>query len=152
MPELRRIVMLLGLVLGACSRPNSPPTILDTKFAPALEVNLAASTKTPSGLYYRDITLGSWAVVRPGQQVSVQYTGWLANGTQFDSNVGKQPFSFHLGAGEVIQGWEQGVAGMHVGGRRQLIIPPALGYGANGSGPIPRNAILVFDVEVVSIP
>jgi len=134
----------------ACSGPEPAPSIEETSFAPSLGVDLAASTKTTGGLYYRDLSVGFGAVVTSGQQVQVHYTGWLANGSQFDSNVaGQTPYSFHLGAGEVIQGWDLGVPGMRVGGQRQLIIPPALGYGAAGSDPIPGNAILVFKVEVV---
>ena len=121
-----------------------------TSFAPELQVDLPGSTKSASGLYYRDIDPGSGPAVTPGQQVSVFYTGWLANGRQFDSNVGRSPISFRLGAREVIDGWDQGVAGMRVGGKRQLIIPAELGYGASGSGPIPPNAVLVFNVEVIS--
>lgn len=121
-----------------------------TSFAPELQVDLPASTKSASGLYYRDIAPGAGPAIAPGQQVSVFYTGWLANGRQFDSNAGGSPISFRLGAREVIDGWDQGIAGMRVGGKRQLIIPAALGYGPDGSGPIPPNAILVFNVEVVS--
>jgi peptidylprolyl isomerase len=81
----------------------------------------------------------------------MKYTGWLANGTQFDSNQ-TSGFRFSLGAGEVIRGWDLGVPGMKTGGTRQLIIPPALGYGASGTGPIPGNAVLIFNVTMVSTP
>jgi FKBP-type peptidyl-prolyl cis-trans isomerase len=121
-----------------------------TSFAPELQVDLPGSTRSASGLYYRDIEVGSGPAVAAGQQVSVFYTGWLTNGRQFDGNVGGSPISFRLGARQVIDGWDQGVAGMRVGGKRQLIIPAALGYGPAGSGPIPPNAILVFNVEVIS--
>jgi FKBP-type peptidyl-prolyl cis-trans isomerase FkpA len=157
MPRLTaRACLLLLLGLG-CAREEPAPSnqpeassIESTSFAPELQVDLSASTKSDSGLYYRDIEPGSGPAIAPGQQVSVFYTGWLANGRQFDSNAGGSPFSFRLGAQEVIEGWDQGVAGMRVGGKRQLIIPPALGYGPAGSGPIPPNAILVFNVEVIS--
>lgn len=149
--SLRRLALLLPFVVLGCSGPDAAVSIEETSFAASLGVDLAASTKLPSGMYYRDLVVGSGAVVSVGQQLGMHYTGWLANGTQFDSNVaGQNPLSFHLGAGEVIQGWDLGIPGMHVGGRRQLIIPASLGYGASGSGPIPGNAVLVFSVEVVS--
>jgi len=149
-PYALALTLALTLALG-CSDSNQPVSIEDASFAAALGVDLAASTKSTGGLYYRDLQVGSGAVVSNGQLVQVHYTGWLTNGTQFDSNQAPQaPYAFHPGAGEVIQGWDFGVLGMHVGGRRQLIIPPALAYGVAGSGPIPGNAILVFTVEVVS--
>ncbi len=87
-----------------------------------------------------------------GRTVEVHYTGWLTDGKQFDSSVGGDPFSFRLGAGEVIEGWDRGVAGMRVGGKRKLTIPPELGYGARGAPPvIPPNATLVFEVELLSV-
>lgn len=156
MPRLIAVTCLLLLGPG-CAREEPAPSnqpeasgIESTSFAPELQVDLPASTKAASGLYYRDIDPGSGPAIVPGQQVSVVYTGWLVNGQQFDSNAGGSPFSFRLGAREVIDGWDQGVAGMRVGGKRQLIIPAALGYGPSGSGPIPPNAILVFNVEVIS--
>ncbi|HEU5219998.1 MAG TPA: FKBP-type peptidyl-prolyl cis-trans isomerase [Gemmatimonadales bacterium] len=149
-PRSLAIASALSLGLAACSDNSTVPTIETTTFAPSLGVDLAASVKAPSGLYYRDMTVGTGATVSNGQQLSMRYTGWLATGSQFDSNVNGSPFSFHLGAGEVIDGWDLGVAGMKVGGRRQLVIPPALGYGSRGSGPIPGNAVLVFIVDVLS--
>jgi len=87
-----------------------------------------------------------------GKTVEVHYTGWLSDGTKFDSSVGGEPFSFRLGAGEVIEGWDRGVAGMKVGGRRKLTLPPELGYGARGAPPaIPGNATLVFEVELLGV-
>jgi hypothetical protein len=105
------------------------------------------------GLSVGDIVAGSGATAQAGQRLTVQYTGWLAgSGQLFDSSrrSGVQPFSFVLGHGEVIKGWDQGLVGMHVGGKRRLVIPPALGYGAAGQGPIPPNATLVFDIELLS--
>src|SRR6516162_505720 len=105
---------------------------------------------TTSGVQYWDITPGTGATAVSGQKVTVNYTGWLTSGKQFDTSVGKRPFQFKLGAGQVIQGWDDGVAGMKVGGKRQLRIPPNLGYGSQGiSGTIPPNATLVFDVELL---
>jgi FKBP-type peptidyl-prolyl cis-trans isomerase len=121
-------------------------------FAPALGVDMAAMTKTPSGLAYRDMKVGTGTTATAGKTVSVHYTGWLPNGTKFDSSRDRnQPFEFQLGAGQVIKGWDEGVAGMKVGGRRMLVIPPDLAYGPNGSDPIPPNATLVFDVELLGV-
>jgi len=105
------------------------------------------------GLQYWEIKVGTGATAVAGNKVHVHYTGWLTNGKQFDSSVGKAPFSFTLGAKQVIQGWDEGVAGMKVGGKRQLRIPPELAYGSKGyPGVIPPNATLIFDVELLSIP
>ena len=100
-----------------------------------------------------DIKVGEGAEAKAGDTVSVHYTGWLTNGTKFDSSVDRgTPFEFNLGAGEVIKGWDQGVAGMKVGGKRKLTIPPDLGYGDRGAGAlIPPGATLVFDVELLGI-
>ena len=114
-------------------------------------------TTTPSGLQYEDTVLGTGAIAKAGQHVSVHYTGWLFNdgvqGAKFDSSKDRgQPFTFGLGAGQVIKGWDEGVQGMSVGGTRRLIIPAALGYGARGAGGvIPPNATLIFDVELLGV-
>jgi FKBP-type peptidyl-prolyl cis-trans isomerase len=139
---------LLAL-LAACVGPPTPPaTIENTTFAPALDVQLTNSTKLSNGVYYRDLVVGTGAPISPGRAITTHYTGWFANGTQFDSNVGGAAFSFVLGAGQVIGGWDTGLVGAHVGGTRQLIIPPAMAYGSTGYGPIPPNAILVFTVQI----
>ena len=105
------------------------------------------------GLQYRDITVGAGTKAAPGMSVTVHYTGWLENGKKFDSSLDRgTPFNFKLGAGQVIKGWDEGVAGMRVGGKRQLHIPPQLGYGASGAGnAIPPNAKLIFDVELLAV-
>lgn len=109
-------------------------------------------TTTPSGLQYRDEQVGSGEEARRGDRVSVHYTGTLTDGKKFDSSRDRgQPFEFALGAGTVIRGWDEGVAGMKVGGRRRLVIPPELGYGARAIGPIPPSSTLVFDVELLGI-
>ena len=111
----------------------------------------------PNGLKYTDTKTGDGAAATPGNKVSVHYTGWLYNngakGAKFDSSVDRgQPFQFTLGAHQVIAGWDEGVAGMKVGGKRTLIIPPELGYGARGAGGvIPPNATLMFDVELLKV-
>ena len=113
--------------------------------------------KTASGLQYEDTTVGNGAVAKGGQRVRVHYTGWLYNngqqGAKFDSSKDRNdPFVFTLGAGQVIKGWDEGVAGMQVGGTRKLVIPPHLGYGARGAGGvIPPNATLLFEVELLGV-
>jgi FKBP-type peptidyl-prolyl cis-trans isomerase FkpA len=108
---------------------------------------------TGSGLKYEDLNEGTGEVAKAGDTVQVHYTGWLTDNTKFDSSRDRgSPFSFRLGAGRVIQGWDEGVAGMKVGGKRKLHIPPALGYGARGAGGvIPPNAELIFEVELLGI-
>ena len=112
---------------------------------------------TPSGLQYEDAVLGTGASPKAGQTCVMHYTGWLykdgAKGQKFDSSVDRgQPFEFKIGQGQVIGGWDEGVASMKVGGKRTLIIPPALGYGARGAGgAIPPNATLMFDVELLGV-
>jgi len=101
----------------------------------------------------QDLQVGSGAEAVSGARVSVHYTGWLTDGTKFDSSLDRgKPFQFQIGAGQVIKGWDQGVAGMRVGGKRKLVIPPELGYGARGAGRvIPPNAVLVFEVELLAV-
>jgi hypothetical protein len=108
--------------------------------------------KLPDGLKFVDLKIGDGATVKSGDQLTVQYTGWLSTGSEFDSSRPRnQPFTFTLGQQQVIPGWDEGVPGMKVGGRRKLIIPPALGYGSQGQAPsIPANATLVFIIEVLS--
>ena len=108
---------------------------------------------TSSGLQYIDQVVGTGETAKAGQTVSVHYTGWLTNGKKFDSSVDRgQPFSFRLGVGQVIKGWDEGVQGMKIGGKRKLTIPSNLGYGARGAGGlIPPHATLVFDVELLGV-
>jgi FKBP-type peptidyl-prolyl cis-trans isomerase len=109
--------------------------------------------KTPSGLEYWDIKVGTGDVAKEGSHVRVHYTGWLTSGKKFDSSVDAgRPFEFTIGRGEVIKGWEEGVAGMKVGGKRQLRIPPELAYGERGyPGVIPANATLIFDIQLLGV-
>jgi FKBP-type peptidyl-prolyl cis-trans isomerase len=156
--------LLAGLLLIACGDGDD-----DEEAAPGATPAVTAATEagveggppsvsgevtvTESGLQIIDIEVGSGDEAAAGQVVSVHYTGWLADGTKFDSSVDRgQPFSFSLGAGQVIAGWDEGVAGIKVDGKRRLIIPPDLAYGPQGSPPtIPPNAELTFDVELLDI-
>ena len=113
-----------------------------------------AGVKTDDGLQYWEIRVGNGATAKEGSRVRVHYTGWLTNGKKFDSSLDAgKPFDFTIGNGEVIKGWEEGVTGMRVGGKRQLRIPPSLGYGADGTpgGPIPPNATLIFDIQLLGV-
>jgi FKBP-type peptidyl-prolyl cis-trans isomerase FkpA len=151
---LRSLVLLTSVGLFACGgsadRENIRPP---AGFSASLGVDTAAMTKTPSGLRYQDVTTGEGAQATADRTVSVHYTGWLPNGEKFDSSRDRnQPFSFTLGAGQVIAGWDEGVAGMKVGGSRKLVIPAELGYGTSGAPPdIPPGATLVFDVELLHV-
>ena len=147
---MQRVLSLLLTVLlttgvAACASPpgatQSPPG------ASATEVTMS------DGLKYTDEQIGTGAVATAGKTAVVHYTGWLENGTKFDSSLDRnQPFSFPLGAGQVIKGWDEGVQGMKVGGKRTLIIPPDLGYGARGAGGvIPPNATLKFEVQLLDV-
>lgn len=135
------IVLLGALALAGCGSDSPTTPILPT--APFSATDLVVGTGTEA---------------TAGRTLSVHYTGWIydparpeAKGTQFDSSAGRAPFSFVLGTGNVIQGWHQGFPGMRVGGRRRLILPPNLAYGSTGNGPIPPNATLVFDVELIGV-
>ncbi len=121
-------------------------------FVPGMPGRAGAELTTDSGLRYTDLVVGTGPSPRTGQTTVVHYTGTLTDGTKFDSSRDKgQPYSFALGTGSVIKGWDEGVATMKVGGRRKLVVPPVLGYGAAGQGTIPPNATLVFDVELLDV-
>jgi len=132
-------------------REAPAPAPIATVYAPELNVDLERMEETDTGLYYEVLSLGSGDLVEPGDTAVVHYTGWLPDGTKFDSSRDRgEPFSFPVGGGQVIAGWDQGVSGMAVGETRKLVIPPHLGYGAAGAGGvIPPNATLVFDIELL---
>jgi FKBP-type peptidyl-prolyl cis-trans isomerase len=129
--------------------PSDPNPIL---FAMAEETPSDNNSKTTeSGLTIIDLVLGEGDEAKSGQTVTVNYTGTLENGEQFDTSYGRAPFPFPLGGGRVIKGWDEGVSGMKVGGKRKLIIPPELGYGSRNMGPIPANSTLIFEVELLKV-
>ncbi len=150
----RLLVIPLILALASCGGDDEMTgPLTNESFAPELNVDLDAMTKTTSGLYIQDLTVGTGDEATSGATVTVHYEGWLPNGTRFDSSRDRnQPFDFLLGDGRVIQGWDEGVAGMQVGGFRKLVSPPGLGYGVSGFPPaIPGNATLVFDIELLEV-
>jgi FKBP-type peptidyl-prolyl cis-trans isomerase len=145
----RSALALFALILSACGGSDGGGAAAGADF----KVDSAALTKTASGLQYQDVAPGNGDEARDGQVAVVHYTGWLTDGTKFDSSRDRgQPFSFPIGSGQVIPGWDEGVAGMKVGGRRKLVIPASLGYGDMGAPPvIPPGATLVFDVELLEL-
>ena len=120
-------------------------------YAASLGVKIATMTKKNDNLYDQDLVVGTGAEAVTGRTLQMVYTGWLVNASKFDSNVGGNLFSFRLGLGEVIPGWDQGILGMKVGGKRRIVIGSSLAYGSGGQGPIPPNATLVFDVELKAV-
>jgi FKBP-type peptidyl-prolyl cis-trans isomerase len=138
-------MLLLGALMLSGMRSEAAP---DPSPEPKAKVVTLAS-----GLKYQDLKVGTGLAAKKGDKLRVHYTGWLAKGgKKFDSSVGKDPFEFTLGQGDVIKGWDEGVAGMKGGGKRKLLIPAKLGYGARGAGEdIPPNADLVFEVELIKI-
>lgn len=147
------IAPIAFVALTGCRGDSTAPVLVEnTIFAEALGVDLSAMTRTGTGLYYQDLETGDGAIAQTGQRVTVHYNAWLSDGRKIDSSIDRNtPFSFDLGARSVILGWEQGVPGMRVGGRRRLIVPPSLGYGAQPYGGIPGNSVLVFDIELLGV-
>jgi FKBP-type peptidyl-prolyl cis-trans isomerase len=135
---------------GATTATGSGSSVSATTTTPP---SAAQEMTLPGGLKYQDLTVGTGAEATPGRRITVHYTGWLTDGTKFDSSVDRgQPYTLTLGAGEVIQGWDQGIVGMKVGGKRKLTIPHPLAYGPSGRPPvIPPSATLLFDVELLGV-
>lgn len=138
------VIAMATFALGSCTQ-KSQQSIAATK--------QAGTSNAPSDLKIEDLKVGTGVEATAGKEVSVHYTGWLTDGKKFDSSLDRgQPFKFRLGAGMVIQGWDKGVAGMKIGGKRKLTIPANLGYGERGAGGvIPPNATLVFEVELLDV-
>jgi FKBP-type peptidyl-prolyl cis-trans isomerase len=151
--KIRFVIAILSLAVTfswSQTTTHKAPVVPNTK-APTKVTG--DGTKTSSGLQYWDIRVGTGQEAKSGDHVKVHYTGWLTSGKKFDSSVdAHQPFDFTIGRGDVIKGWEEGVTGMKVGGKRQLRIPPDLAYGAQGySGVIAPNATLIFDIQLLGI-
>jgi len=142
-----------GEKTNAIAAEIAPPAITQTINKEIISMDLDQAVTTDSGLKYIDIVEGTGETPQKGQKVTVHYTGTLTDGKKFDSSKDRnQPFTFTIGVGQVIKGWDEGVASMKVGGQRTLIIPPELGYGARGAGGvIPPNATLLFDVELLGV-
>lgn len=147
-------VAFLVLALGACSGPEvdlshlPPERRVATRYAPLLRVELSEMEARPSGLFIQDLVVGEGMRADSGDVARVYYAGWLPSGMEFDARRDGAPLEVALGYGRVIAGWDQGVVGMREGGRRRLVVPPALAYGTEGRGRIPRNSTLVFEVEL----
>ena len=151
-------VLPLALALAACGDDASGPADVvlqdpaDISYAPSLGVDLSAMELQASGLYIRDLQEGEGEPTVAGDVMVVHYSGWLNDGTLFDSSHSRNtPFAVRTGAGEVIPGWEEGLPGMRVGGVRQLVIPPQLGYGAQSVARIPAGSVLIFEVELLEV-
>jgi peptidylprolyl isomerase len=139
--------------LGDSLGVSSSPTVEETTFASSLGIDLSKFTRTTSGAYYRDLTAGTGAVVAAGDSINIRYTGLLSNGTQFDSNTSAAaPYPTRLDANHLIPGLVEALPGMHVGGTRQVLVPPALGYGVYQVNQIPGNSVLVFTIQMVGNP
>lgn len=152
----RFFCLVLLLTITSCSpaaAPSSGPNPLEgISFTPALQVDLGAMERTARGVYFRDLAIGEGPEARRGHTVRVHFAGFLPDGTQIDALAPPaQPIAFELGKGDVIPGWEAGIVGMREGGQRQLVVPPAQGYGSRGRGRVPPNATLVFVIKLVSV-
>lgn len=147
---MRAVAVLFATVLAACAGGPAPVTadIAASALSPSLGIDLAEYTRTPEGLFFKDMSIGTGAVAEDRSKVTVAYRGLLANGAQVDSSTG---LTFKMGSGIVIKGWQIGLKGMRVGGARILVIPPELGYGWKEVGAIPANSILLFRVQLVAV-
>ncbi len=147
------LVALMAITLAsACTKKEAEPAKTETTQTTAAPATTAQTATTEPKVESVDSVVGKGAEAVSGKSVTVHYTGTLKDGTKFDSSVDrKEPFTFALGAGQVIKGWEQGIVGMKVGGKRKLTIPAELAYGANAVGAIPANSTLIFDVELLEV-
>jgi FKBP-type peptidyl-prolyl cis-trans isomerase FkpA len=150
----RWAAVILALLVWACAPTvweggaGDPATLT---FDPALGIDLTAMDRTPSGLYLQDLAEGVGPTAQRTSLVSIHYATWLADGTLVDASVGGDPFTVRLGGNEVIRGWNEGIQGMRVGGRRKLVVRPGLAYGSRGSANVPPNATLVFEVQLTDV-
>jgi FKBP-type peptidyl-prolyl cis-trans isomerase len=150
----------LALALGSCAGEPAPPAggaaepdIATMTFAPALDIDVATMTRSPRGVWIKDLSVGTGDPVGSGSLVAIRYAGHLADGTQFDATRPiDPPFEFRIDSGDVIPGYDEAVTGMRQGGNRLALIPPALGYRSRQNGPIPANSVLVFTIELVRAP
>lgn len=150
-PRLAVVLALVAASVLACTDVTAPREDPATvAFAPSLGINLGTMQRSASGLYTQDLIVGTGRTVEATDSLVVRYSGWLARGVKFDSTGTSSTFAFFLGRGAVIQGWDEGLVGARVGGRRRLVIPPELGYGARSIGTIPAGSVLIFDVDVVN--
>jgi FKBP-type peptidyl-prolyl cis-trans isomerase len=143
------VILAAGCLKG--TEPGTPSNPATETYAASLGVNLAQMTKISDDLYIQDVIAGGGTQAAALKTLNVTYTGWLVNGTQFESNIGKSPLSFMLATNAVIPGWDLGLVGMRAGGTRRLVIGSNLGYGSGGNGIIPGNATLVFVVQLLSV-
>ncbi|MCX6641186.1 MAG: FKBP-type peptidyl-prolyl cis-trans isomerase [bacterium] len=165
MKKLIPFLLVIAMIVVGCNKKEEPAD-REARRAARAQKEQAAQPKSPetltqggemittaSGLQYQELVAGSGVEAQAGKVASVHYTGWLTNGTKFDSSIDRgHPFDFQVGVGQVIKGWDEGVQGMKVGGKRKLIIPPNLGYGDNGAGTlIPPGATLIFEVELLDV-
>lgn len=145
------VSLCLLFAVAACgdSRSGDPAQVT---YASSLGVDLGAMTRSESGLYTQDLTVGTGAEALVNRNLQVNYSGWLPDGRLFDTSLatGRTPFAFTLGRGRVIAGWDEGLVGMKVGGKRRLVLPSSLGYGEQGTDGIPPHSVLIFDVELLS--
>ncbi|UCC26343.1 MAG: FKBP-type peptidyl-prolyl cis-trans isomerase [Gemmatimonadales bacterium] len=143
------LVASTGCATGPWEGTVADPAQVD--FAPELEVDLEAMERTPSGLYLQDLAEGAGPVARSNSLVTLHYATWLPDGSVVDTSVGGDPFTMRLGGSEVIRGWNQGIPGMKVGGRRRLVVRPGLAYGSRGTPNVPGNSTLVFEVQLLDV-
>ena len=143
-------LLLLGACAGGAPAGPLPPTDpAQIEFAPELGIDLADFELTPSGLYVQELNVGTGPPARRTSRVWIYYVGWLPDGTVFDGQLEGDPFHGRLGGSEMIRGWNEGIRGMRVGGRRRLVVRPGLGYGARGRGKVPPGATLIFELQLI---